>query len=340
MRVVTPRPSPPLKRATFSTDEIEPEQRLEAWRALVGLTHEVEGSAHAFHGKVSSTAFGSMVASEMSASPLTVARSPQRARRDGLDHIVLHLTTADFAVDVEGASLHVPRGAITVNTLSRPFRRGAAAERNSQILSLSRDLVVEFLPDPEAFHGRVLHRGFGDILGAHMRTLVEHGTAISPSEAAGVARATAQLIAAGLEPTRTRWSAAKQGRDAALSVRCRRYIEAHLRSPGLTPDSICREMGVSRSVLYRLFEDEGGVAGYIRARRLSTARSLLASADTSVRVSEIGSALGFTDATSFSRAFKAAFGMSPSEAIGLSGTSSDQTDIFGHWMRTIAAVGR
>jgi AraC-like DNA-binding protein len=64
--------------------------------------------------------------------------------------------------------------------------------------------------------------------------------------------------------------------------------------------------------VYRLFEHEGGLAAYIRRRRLRMA------ADELVRfphleVQDIAAGLGFNDASSFTRAFRRAFDIAPSE---------------------------
>jgi AraC-like DNA-binding protein len=69
---------------------------------------------------------------------------------------------------------------------------------------------------------------------------------------------------------------------------------------------------MSRSHLYRLFEDAGGVARYIQRRRLHEAHAILSHPATTKPISLIAEELCFP--TSFSRAFKREFGCSPSEA--------------------------
>jgi len=92
-------------------------------------------------------------------------------------------------------------------------------------------------------------------------------------------------------------------------VRVKRYIEQNLGSTALSPEMICRNVGVSRSQLYRLFSGNDGVSRYIRTRRLLKARAvLLASAE---RVSNVAFALGFSSHAHFSRVFKQQFGYAP-----------------------------
>ncbi|WP_342149796.1 helix-turn-helix domain-containing protein [Methylorubrum sp. SB2] len=324
----------------FDTELVAPEHRFEAWRALLGMTHDIAAPKDNFSARVVSTTLDRMVVRSMSASPQTVERSRRRIRADGLDHIVLHRTSAPFDARTEHGDRHVPAGAITVNVLSQPFERGAAAERDSAILSLSRDLVSAWLPEPEAYHGAVLPPGA--LLAAHMDGLVSHAGRIAPAQGEGLARATAQMLAATLAPTRASLAEAARSREATMLLRCKRHIERRLCAPDLSPDTICRRVGVSRSVLYRLFSEVGGVAQYIRARRLHAARAALAQAGGRRRVSDIAYAYGFTDIAAFSRSFRQAYGLRPSELAAATGPVAEtfadtaEADLFSEWMRAVA----
>ncbi|MCE4226972.1 helix-turn-helix domain-containing protein [Methylobacterium sp. C25] len=298
---------------TFDTKQVNSDDRFETWRGILGVTHEIGSDVQNFHASLTSTNLGAMMASEMSASPQSVARSPQRVKSDGLDHIVLHLTSSDFDVEMGDARFHVPAGAITVNTLSRPFRRHAAPESGSLILSLSRELVASTLPDPEVFHGTVLRGGFGHLVAEHMRMVVQSAHLLTASEADGLSRATAHILAAALEPTRHQIAKARAGLETAAVVRCKRYIELNLTSPSLTTEAICHNVGISRATLFRLFKADGGVHSYIQAYRLRAARRTLAAAERR-SITDVAHLYGFTNIAAFSRAFKLKYGISPKDA--------------------------
>ena len=70
---------------------------------------------------------------------------------------------------------------------------------------------------------------------------------------------------------------------------------------------------MSRSNLYRLFEDTGGVARYIQRERLLEAHAVLTDPATKKSISAIAEDLRFADASSFSRTFRREFGHSPGE---------------------------
>jgi AraC-like DNA-binding protein len=108
---------------------------------------------------------------------------------------------------------------------------------------------------------------------------------------------------------------APRSRAAGLP-RIKDYIELHLREPGLGPARIARAHFISTRYLHKLFEPEGTtVAAYIRALRLEGARRDLADpALAGQSIAALAASWGFADPARFSRAFRAVYGCSPTEA--------------------------
>jgi len=77
---------------------------------------------------------------------------------------------------------------------------------------------------------------------------------------------------------------------------------------------LCRELGMSRSSLYRLLECEGGVAQYIQRLRLLESLAQLSDPSNRKPIAVIADELGLIDPSSFSRAFRRQFGISPTDA--------------------------
>ena len=121
------------------------------------------------------------------------------------------------------------------------------------------------------------------------------------------------MIEACLAPSADRMERAGPQVNVTLMERVRRAVSKHLRSPSLGPAKLCREVAMSRSHLYRLLEGEGGVARYIQRRRLSESFHPVRDAANDLSIGSIAEALCFADASSFSRAFRREFGMSPSD---------------------------
>ena len=125
--------------------------------------------------------------------------------------------------------------------------------------------------------------------------------------------------------------------DAAAGLareRVRRAILREIGSGQLKPAILAREAGLSRSSLYRLFENDGGVARYIQQVRLAMAHDALRDPVMAGRtIGVIAKAHGFPSPLIF-RAFRAAYGLSPREA--RSGLSRERAPC----LRTSAAPRR
>jgi AraC-like DNA-binding protein len=84
--------------------------------------------------------------------------------------------------------------------------------------------------------------------------------------------------------------------------------------PGtLTVSGITAALGVSRSVIYRLFEREGGLLAYDRMRRLRALHRAMCNPLNTSTLAELAGRYGFRDQASLLRSFRRAFGYSPSE---------------------------
>jgi AraC-like DNA-binding protein len=101
----------------------------------------------------------------------------------------------------------------------------------------------------------------------------------------------------------------------ALVQRIRSYIDRNLASTDLGPASIASAHFISIRHLHGLFQEQGvTVSTWIRTRRLEQCRRDLLDPMLADRpVAAIAARWGFVDAAHFSRAFKTAFGISPSE---------------------------
>ncbi len=149
-------------------------------------------------------------------------------------------------------------------------------------------------------------------------TLLHHNLShLRRSNVARVAEATIHMLAAVLAPSHDKLAQAQAPIDAVITTRVVRAIDARLADPGLSPEYLCKTVGVSRSRLYRIFEPAGGIANYIRRRRLLESRRALADSANVHSIAEIAENTGFTDPSTYSRMFKREFGLSPKEVRAL-----------------------
>ncbi|MER7688416.1 helix-turn-helix domain-containing protein [Streptomyces sp. NPDC097610] len=113
------------------------------------------------------------------------------------------------------------------------------------------------------------------------------------------------------------------GRDATatpdartpLRARILEFIDLHLTDEDLSPETIAGAHHISARYLHRIFQDEGTTVGrWIQRRRLEECRrDLMIRARGGRTIAAVANRWGFMSATHFSRVFRAAYGMSPSE---------------------------
>lgn len=103
--------------------------------------------------------------------------------------------------------------------------------------------------------------------------------------------------------------------QALLAVSVREYIEANLADPLLSPASIAAAHFISTRHLHNVFHESGTtVASWIRTQRLEGARrDLRDPLHAGKSVGAVAACWGFLDAAHFSRTFRDAFGVSPSQ---------------------------
>lgn len=123
-----------------------------------------------------------------------------------------------------------------------------------------------------------------------------------------------------------------KGRQAQRLIAMQSYIEHHLGDQGLDIAKLIQEFGASRSVIYRLFRNKGGLNKYILGRRLSRAATLLAFAEEDASIADVTRSVGLGDQRHFARQFRERFGMAPSDARatfrieGQTGTSTKSSE--------------
>lgn len=311
----------PLPSTVFTPEQAAGEERFEAWRSSISVVFDVaplaRESLQHFHASVSANHLGQILVGDLHFGEQQFSRSTPRVARDGMNHYLVQWYRSGGFVGQHGngQEMEVRAGDITVFDLARTLRTYA---RPSHVLSLivPREIAEAAFGGPSAdLHGTVLPGSsmLGGLLSDYLNSLHRRLPSVTLTEAPAVVQATSHMLAACLRPSRR---SQEQARVEVLGVtleRIQQYIAQHLAAP-LGPDVLCRAFGISRSLLYRLFEPLGGVAHYVQQRRLMRAFHALANpTNRRLRVAEIATRTGFTSEAHFSRAFRVAFGLTPSE---------------------------
>jgi AraC-like DNA-binding protein len=305
-----------LPYTQFHTEDLPTRDRLPVWRESISVLYDVapadERPADQFQAAVGAYLAGGLFASQVYFTEQRFERSRKKLAADGIDHYQIQLYESGGEANT---AEECRPGDVQLLDLGRPHEAQTKAA-DSIVLMVARDAIREMLPEAGSLHHAVLRgeSATGGLLADYLRSLMRRLPAATEEEAPAIEQATMAMIAACFRPTAEAMARAGAAVDATVAERVREYIERNLGEAELGPEAICRAVRISRTRLYALFEDEGGVARYIWRRRLARAYAELASPARRGRtVGETAYEWGFTSAAHFTRAFRKEFGVSPSE---------------------------
>jgi AraC-like DNA-binding protein len=248
--------------------------------------------------------------------PGGASRNRRHIRRSDLDVCKVDvLARGRGVVQQDGREAELGPGDLTLVDLSRPVRWAMSPARVVAVV-FPRALLP--LPADEVARLTAVRvpgdQGPAALASTLARQLVGHLDDAADGTRLGTA--VLDLLTAALAArARRTGSVPADSQRRVLLQRVHAYIEQHLGDPGLAPETIAAAHHVSVRYLYKLFEAQGqGVAGQVRRRRLERCRrDLLDPALRARPVRAIGARWGLPDPASFSRAFRAAYGVAPSE---------------------------
>jgi len=251
----------------------------------------------------------------MSGGDFVYRRDQRKVAAMGLDVILIQLIDDGHDLRFAGEEgVPTQPGDVCVLDMMRTFHSQATSCTNIN-LALPRHLLSLSKQEADGLHGIILrgHTAAGRLMAQHMRQLWALAPALIAEEIPAVTRASVDLMTALCLPHLLAGGSEGTLQSAQL-MRIRRDIETRLSDPDLGPARLCRDFGLSRASLYRLFAPLGGISDYIRERRLQQAFAQLADpAQPHRTMGQVARDNGFKAFAVFSRAFRARFDMTPGE---------------------------
>jgi AraC-like DNA-binding protein len=298
----------------FDTAALPPAERFAAWchaMPYYDLSVAAGSDPRAFRIFADAWMLGEIVATATALSPVRFERSAAKIAADRCDHFSLLLSRqGGWIGDAGGRPITVGPGEIMIFDLSRPFEI-AGAGSHTATLTLTRAAMQSSGMCDRDLNGLLIHGLAGRVLADHMMLLTRHLPSMDAGEAPAAVRGTLGLIGACIGANAETRSAVPPERDDKARHRASCYIDQNLGQQDLTSDKICKEIGLSRSSLYRAFAPLGGVADYVRARRLEAAHAMLENPVHDRHIADIAATLGFVSDAHFSRVFKERYRYSP-----------------------------
>ena len=146
----------------------------------------------------------------------------------------------------------------------------------------------------------------------YLRRLAADPALFTAPNADLVGRPSIELIRAVIITHLRGGGAAAGSQGDGMDLRILEYARQHLHEPDLSAEQIAAANYISVRHLYKVLSKRGiGLADWIRTHRLEASRQALADAPSTTTVATVARGCGFSDMSSFSRSFRAEYGMTP-----------------------------
>ncbi len=320
-----------VESSFFTTHGLPSEQRLPLWRESIStifdITPPASMAAHQFNARLSSYLVNNQIMlSKCQTGAQRFERTPLRIARDGLDYFLLQThVSGSQEITRAGRRQRSRHGDLMIIDLAGRHDAEATDFTNLSLV-VPRHLLAPHLNQPDSQGGRII-RGedaLTTLAVNHMKMLTQTIARMTPCQAEQIIEPTLLLMASALNGSTDSVAHGNEAVRTHLKTRARLLIDNNL-TGNLSPDHLCKQLHISRASLYRLFAAHGGVQAYIQDRRLKRcAEALLNQSNMDRRIYDIAFSWGFHSEAHFSRAFRAKFGLSPSDARERSRQLSDR----------------
>ncbi|MCF3142714.1 AraC family transcriptional regulator [Streptomyces platensis] len=306
----------------FNSREVPRPDRFDVWREHLAKTicpmdTSSEHSAD-FHGELRRLQLGPVSIVPTKVQPVTGLRTAKLIRQSDPECYTLALLLRG-TLGIRHAGHEAVHGAqqMYVVDTSRRWETEAGA-----VESVGFSIPKVLLPLPPNLIDRILAHplpgrdGIGGLLAQFLTRLTTDTTPYRPADAARLGTVALDLLTATLAHHLEADDRVKpETHQHALTLRIRDFIHRHLADPDLRPRSIAAAHHISTSYLHRLFQhEESTVAAFIRRQRLERARRELTDPTTrATPIHAVAARCGFPRASDFTRAFRNAYGLTPTD---------------------------
>ncbi|MGW3951869.1 AraC-like ligand-binding domain-containing protein [Streptomyces sp. NPDC004752] len=320
-----------LIETAFCTRDVLAPDRFSCWREHISQTYvpmdvDVDEGDRTADTTVSQRilALGAVQLWTMEHSPMTLRRTQKLIQQSDpeLYHLSLPLrgtmglTSSDHEAEYE-------RYELVLHDTSRPHRmRAITSHGENTILGAGLFIPRKLLPLPEnAIDSLIMRRlsareGIGALLAQFLTQVSRDSDSYRPDDGPRLGTVAVDLLCALFAHALDVGSSLPpETHRQTLVLRICAFIQQHLHDPHLTPRTVAAAHHISTSYLHRLFQDEEEtVAASIRRQRLERARRDLSEPGLrTIPIHAIAARWGFPRASDFTRAFRAAYDMPPSD---------------------------
>lgn len=312
-------PKSPLPRVAFDSRETKGLDGFAVWQELCRPAYEATAlqpdrpfdSAFQFY-----SVYG-LVFNQASYGATRYQRTRRHIGQGESDHLVLQLLLrgSEHVRMPSGAQGQLAPDRIVLRDWAHPFRsESTAAEQISVMIPRHLVTVSDVTYESHPILSWSLDSLPGRLLGTAITQIWENLPHLESTEAPTVASGFLGLLN-GLVANELSDEVRAETHKPVTVQAMKTYLLRHLSDPGLGVNQLVEAFRCSRTTVYRLFQDSGGVAEFIREQRLDAClEELTRPGGESLAIRDVSQSFGFDDNAYFHRAFKKRFGLTPREA--------------------------
>lgn len=297
-----------LEHFGFSSDQLAESDAFDQYARLYANGSDVTRGTGPFRASVKGWRLEGVLLFERHLTGAVHSRTA-RAGRDGFDHLVVTAVLEGCVIgSAESGFDQVKAGEVVLADTKKPSR---TEPRDAHLLtaSVTREIMEVAFGGVSALHGRILTPPANAMLVDYMRSLARNVERLEAEALPGLSRAFTDVLSS-VGDSKLRTSREMRWQELLRRQAVEQCILSNLGDRSLSVGSVTMTTGLSRSVLYRLFENECGVAHLIQQHRLDAVRRVLDDGERA-NLRDIARRFGFSGERQLNQQFASRYGASP-----------------------------
>ncbi len=291
------------------------------WHEVI-LAHLLQGECSKIDPKFTAdlavTRMSDLRVARIQSVPHRYERTEKHLRNSHQNDLVLIAQLTGSSVQTQdGRELLLNPGEIMCFDSTRPLTLSLQTEFDQLVLHIPREIVLESLGPTERFTTVELTKRtpVGGLLVSFLKSIDQVLNQVSSSTASQLSQTAISLVMTALaEQSSMKLDHPNWARNALL-YRAEQFILNHSRIQTLTSQMVAESLGISLRYLQHIFQDMRRTPSECiwECRLRNSEQDLNNPCLGALTISDIASRSGFSDFAHFSRRFKAAYGISPTE---------------------------
>ena len=314
-------------KSVFCTSSVHPRNRFDYWHEVACrnlVIHESQpASRPKFQASIKTGSLADLTVVTFDNSPMKVARTKRQIARATENELLLcRQLSGILAVEQDGREAVLGADDVTLLDPLLPYSGEFSSNSSLLVLKIPRRALEARLGKTRDMLSLLINsaRGSGELMSSFLAMLPLYVGTLSPLAEKVVRNQILDLLSVALTEATYCYRPKLSSAHSLSLLKLRAAIEARLNDPALDSSSVAIAAGMSVRYANLVLAKEGtSIMRLVQTRRLNRCRKALENPHwINMTLSEIAYAWGFADMTHFSRKFKAAYGMLPSEFRALS----------------------